>query len=199
MAWDTLGAASGDDDQDRHTAQEPAQPSRQARAYLWPRMFLSPVRRASRGWLRPAFCAGRHGRIRWQPGHRWQAGIRRPVEITDANDQVLMAADTRHSGGARIPGHRGPTGYEPRTRPVAEPIASASPPPANQASATFGDGIPRALALMPWNDSWNEHQRTRRATCAFRAYSRDVGAGTALGAAQRSSFNPRVPLLTLRR
>ena len=155
--------------------------------------------KASRGWLRTAFCAGRHGRIRWQPGHRWQAGIRRPVEITDANDQVLMAADTRHSGGARIPGHRGPTGYEPRTRPVAEPIVSASPPPANQASATFGDGILRALALMPWNDSWNEHQRTRRATCAFRAYSRDVGAGSALGAAQRSSFNPRVPLLTLRR
>jgi len=52
---------------------------------------------------------------------------------------------------------------------------------------------PTGLARMPWNDSWNEHQQTPRATCAFRAYSPDIGAGSALGAVQRSSFNPWVP------
>jgi hypothetical protein len=45
---------------------------------------------------------------------------------------------------------------------------------------------------MPWNDSWNEHQRKLCATGAFRALRRDICAGRALLAPQRSSFNPWV-------
>jgi|SRR5450755_763402 hypothetical protein len=36
------------------------------------------------------------------------------------------------------------------------------------------------MARMSWNESWNEHHRTASAACAFRAFSRDIGAGSAL-------------------
>src|ERR1022692_2411765 len=45
----------------------------------------------------------------------------------------------------------------------------------------------------PWNVSWDEHQQTWCAVCAVRAYSRDVRAASALGAAQRFPFDPWVP------
>src|ERR1022692_4044518 len=41
---------------------------------------------------------------------------------------------------------------------------------------------------MSWNVSWDERQRTWCAVCAFRAYSRDISAASALGAVQRSSL-----------
>ena len=39
---------------------------------------------------------------------------------------------------------------------------------------------------MTWNESWNERQRTTSATRASRAFSRGIGAGSALGVADPS-------------
>jgi len=52
-------------------------------------------------------------------------------------------------------------------------------------------------ALTPWNDSWNEHQRKLCATGVFLALRRDIRAGRALLALQRSllirGFRVRAP------
>jgi hypothetical protein len=57
--------------------------------------------------------------------------------------------------------------------------------------ATFSDRIRQGRTDVV-NDSWNEHRRMLCAMGAFRALRRDIRAGRALLALQRSFFNPWV-------